>query len=66
MDKDNSEYRAYLLRLWREGNNENGWRASLEDPHSGHLMRFATVQQLYQFLDKTMRSPLWEPRDDEV
>ncbi len=63
MEREHEEYRAYLLRIWRD-NEQSSWRASLEDPHSEHLMRFSTMQQLFQFLEKTMHSPLWESHDD--
>jgi hypothetical protein len=43
------QYRAYLLRLWREG--EHGpWRATLEDPHTGERIAFATADKLLAYL----------------
>jgi hypothetical protein len=44
-------YRSYLLRLWR-GNRSGGtgWRASLEDPHSGERIGFGNLEQLFAFL----------------
>jgi len=47
------EYKAYLLRLWRE-NHEAAWRAMLENPNSGERAAFATLGELVAFLeDKT-------------
>ena len=42
-------YLAYLLRLWRVGNNST-WRASLENPHSGERQAFADLDLLVAFL----------------
>jgi hypothetical protein len=45
------QYLAYLLRLWRaKQNNENGWRASLESPHTGEVRGFASLDLLVEFL----------------
>lgn len=59
MSERSFHYHAYLLRFWRDGDQaETAWRASLEDPHTGETFRFATVQQLYHFLDDmTAASP---------
>ena len=47
------EYKAYLLRLWRESH-EAAWRAMLESPNSGERAAFATLGELVAFLeDKT-------------
>lgn len=39
------DYRAYLMRLWRDSPSEP-WRGSLEDPHTGERRHFASVAQL--------------------
>jgi len=44
------KYRAYLLRLWRSETLDQGWRASLEDPHTGERIGFASLEQLFAFL----------------
>ncbi|MCB0190103.1 MAG: hypothetical protein KDE31_37785 [Caldilineaceae bacterium] len=42
-------YLAYLLRLWQE----NGqWRASLERPRSGERTGFASLKELFAFLEQ--------------
>jgi hypothetical protein len=43
-------YRAYLLRLWRTP--ESGWRATLEDPHSGERSAFASLAELLAHLEQ--------------
>jgi len=44
-------YVSYLLRLWREkGGQTAQWRASLQDPHSGERVGFASLEDLFSFL----------------
>jgi hypothetical protein len=51
MAEERRRYRAYLLRLWWAGHDgEAGWRASLEEPHTGVRHGFATREQLFAFL----------------
>lgn len=46
-----ASYHAYLLRLWRvQSEPQPTWRASLEDPHSGELLVFASLERAYAFL----------------
>jgi hypothetical protein len=52
-EMDMTAYRAYLLRLWRTDTEETGgtgWRASLEDSHTGERLGFANLDQLFAFL----------------
>jgi hypothetical protein len=45
-------YVAYLLRLWQVCEGQNAvWRASLEDPHTGERRGFATLQELFTYLE---------------
>lgn len=44
-------YKAYLLRLWREGD-EGNWRAILEDAHSETRRGFASLEALFKFLSE--------------
>jgi hypothetical protein len=44
------KYRSYLLRLWCEETLEQRWQASLEDPHTGKRIGFASLEQLFAFL----------------
>ncbi|MCE7985022.1 MAG: hypothetical protein DYG89_27930 [Caldilinea sp. CFX5] len=53
MATDQPNYHAYLLRLWRVETQHTGaatWRASLEDPHTGLRLGFATLEQLFAYL----------------
>ncbi len=45
-------YQSYLLRLWLTAD-EKGlvWRASLENPHTGERLTFATLERLFAFLE---------------
>ena len=42
-------YRAYLLRLWRDGAGRP-WRASLQPPGGGDVLRFGSAAALLAFL----------------
>ncbi len=53
MTSPQATYRAFLLRLWHTPETPGGWRASLEDPHTGQRQAFATLAQLAEFLAKT-------------
>jgi hypothetical protein len=44
-----AHYKAYLLRLWREGE-DGGWRAILEDAHSDTRRGFASLETLIEHL----------------
>jgi hypothetical protein len=44
-----TDYLAYLLRLWRDGSGST-WRASLEDTSSGESKTFAEVRLLTAYL----------------
>jgi hypothetical protein len=52
-----AKYLSYLLRLWWEGEEEAGWRASLHDPHSGERLGFASVEELFGFLRRQISIP---------
>jgi hypothetical protein len=44
-------YLAYLLRLWQiQDKGEIGWRASLENAHTGEKLAFAHLDELVVFL----------------
>jgi hypothetical protein len=49
-------YRAYLLRLWRDGPGAP-WRASLEVPGGEAPVRFGTVGTLFAFLRDQLADP---------
>lgn len=58
MKKEQPDYLAYLLRLWRvngngkfqSGTSKAVWRASLENPHTGERQGFASLETLVDFL----------------
>ena len=51
MSNEQPDYLSYLLRLWRvNGEEEAVWRASLESPHTGECLRFACLDELFEFL----------------
>jgi len=48
-------YLAYLLRLWRTGPGKSAeWRASLQDPHTGQRIEFASLDDVVVFLKQWM------------
>jgi hypothetical protein len=65
-------YLSYLLRLWQEsgGNLPRGdpplWRASLERPQSEERLGFASLADLFAFLERETRasSPGLERSDE--
>jgi len=53
MDKQRREqrYRSYLLRLWQTSDGRKQvWRASLESPGGGERRGFASLRDLFGFL----------------
>jgi len=46
------DYLSYLLRLWRVGTEKTTWRASLESPHTGERIGFASLGELFAFLQQ--------------
>ena len=49
-------YHAYLLRLWR-GDEGSPWRALLENPHTGEIIRFTSLAELFAYLAATTGDP---------
>ncbi len=43
-------YMAFLLRLWQTQNGEDGWRACLQDVHTGERKGFTSIDDLFIFL----------------
>ena len=55
MRRDRTNYRAYLLRLWKTpstapGGQEGGWRVTLEELHTRKPLAFATMERFFAFL----------------
>jgi len=50
-----TRYQAYLLRLWQSGTAEGPvWRASVESPKTGERRAFASLEQLFRFLEEEL------------
>ena len=68
--KDKSQnYLSYLLRLWGTGQDaESTWRASLESPMTGERRGFASLKDLFAFLQAQADGPAGPTpkRDDDV
>ena len=56
------DYFSYLLRLWRVGKQKAVWRASLESPHSGERIGFASLDELIAFLRQQTNDNIEEER----
>jgi hypothetical protein len=62
MTKGRPDYLSYLLRLRRVSGQEGSppgadqavWRVSLEDPHTGELHNFASLEEAVDFLRAQM------------
>jgi hypothetical protein len=50
--KRQGRYLSFLLRLWREnGGDRPFWRASLQRPQTERRLSFATMNDLFDFLE---------------
>ena len=55
--KQSQDYVSYLLRLWRSGKGKEAiWHASLESPLTGERQGFASLQDLFAFLQAQANS----------
>ena len=55
--KRQRRYLSYLLRLWQEGGGDllrdpPLWRASVERPQDGERLGFASLEDLFAFLER--------------
>jgi hypothetical protein len=55
-------YRAYLVRLWREGS-EAVWRASAQSVQTGEIVRFANLDALFAFLESRTTNKIEKETD---
>ena len=59
ISQNQSSYRSYLLRLWQVGKDltpGEAWRASLENPHTGEILKFSSLERLFEFLADQCRN----------
>jgi hypothetical protein len=57
MATEKKHYLAYMLRLWQEKDDAGvAWRASLESPHTGERLGFASLEALFSFLRERSHS----------
>ncbi len=54
MTNPHPRYLAYMLRLWQAGSDDDpdGWRVSLESPHTAERQGFTNLAQLFAFLEE--------------
>jgi hypothetical protein len=56
--EERRSYSSYLLRLWQvEDTGGSVWRASLKSAHSGEQVGFASLADLFTFLENETGSP---------
>lgn len=62
-----ANYNAYLVRLWQESPNA-AWRASAQCAHTGEKLYFATLAELFTFLETQTRvdPPQKDPGEGRV
>jgi hypothetical protein len=46
-----NEQKLLILRLWRNGNETDDWRASLQDLRTQELVRFSSLDALMRYLE---------------
>lgn len=57
MAKPEQHYLSYLLRLWQtDDGGKQIWRASLESPGTGERRGFASLKDLFDFLESQTES----------
>jgi hypothetical protein len=53
MEGEERRYLSYLLRLWQiKSGGELVWRVSLENPHTRERQGFASLEDLFDFLQE--------------
>ena len=52
MAKGRKHYLSFILRLWRAGNDGKPvWRASLKDPLTRECLGFASLKEMFAYLE---------------
>jgi hypothetical protein len=56
-NRNQKDYISYMLRMWRDRGDEKApalteapWRVSLQSPRTGEMVRFASLDDLFDFL----------------
>jgi len=66
MRRRGRRYISYLLRLWQvRTGSELVWRASLESPQTGERTGFASLKDLFAFLQQQMGVVLGSDEDED-
>ena len=67
MTKEQPDYLAYLVRLWRVESQASAekpvWRASIENPHTHEQAGFASLEALFDFLREQIGASSGPDRD---
>lgn len=66
--KEERRYQSYLLRVWQDSSGSLDppqWRASLERPQGGERLGFASMKDLFAFLEDETRPSLPGSQDSE-
>jgi hypothetical protein len=70
--RNQKDYVSYMLRMWRDRGDEGPsrseeapWRASLQDPHSGERVGFASLEDLFGFLRRETAGEAHGSRPEE-
>ncbi|MCP4539358.1 MAG: hypothetical protein GY832_19655 [Chloroflexi bacterium] len=67
MAKQQRDHLSYLLRLWQtSGEGDAVWRALLENPFTGERHGFASLQDLFAFLQTRVDAKEYRTEDDRV
>jgi hypothetical protein len=57
------EYIAFMLRLWKARDDNECWRASLEDVRTGEKRGFTSVEDLFAYLRLSTESSEKDAKD---
>lgn len=57
------DYHVYLLRLWRD-DEATPWRIQAEDPHTGEVLAFPDLEDLFTFLRRRTGRDAFPTEDD--
>jgi hypothetical protein len=62
---EGQDYKAFVLRLWRDGGARSAWRCSLEDPATHQRRGFEDVEALASYLRDVLAAKLDGEADDD-